>query len=199
MIDALPEGIVILTLGPSGAALGRRLREALAGAEWHGPRAHPDDWDQGYDRVVPHIARLFKAGPPIVGLCASGILIRAVAAAARRQDEPSRRWSPWPRTARRSVPLLGGHHGANALARPIARSSWACRPAITTAGDNRFGLALDAPPAGLDPGQSRRCQRRSWRLLEGGRSACPWSPAACAWLRRAALPLDAKRRRGARS
>ncbi len=45
------------------------------------------------------------------------------------------------------VPLLGGHHGANDLARRLAVILDG-HAAITTAGDLRFGIALDEPPAG---------------------------------------------------
>ena len=63
MIGLLPEDIAVVVLGPGGAALGRRLRTALAGARLHGPRAHPGDWDESYDRVSTHIGALFDAGP----------------------------------------------------------------------------------------------------------------------------------------
>ncbi|MBV9201548.1 MAG: hypothetical protein JOY83_17835, partial [Alphaproteobacteria bacterium] len=72
MKGLLPEDIAIIALGPASAALGCRLRAALPGARLHGPKAHPGDWDESYDRVASHIARLFEAGRPIVGLCASG-------------------------------------------------------------------------------------------------------------------------------
>jgi cobalt-precorrin 5A hydrolase/precorrin-3B C17-methyltransferase len=45
------------------------------------------------------------------------------------------------------VPLLGGHHGANALARRIGEALDVV-PAVTTAGDAAFGVALDEPPPG---------------------------------------------------
>jgi cobalt-precorrin 5A hydrolase/precorrin-3B C17-methyltransferase len=45
------------------------------------------------------------------------------------------------------VPLIGGHHGANALARAIAELTGGIA-AITTAGDVRLGVALDEPPPG---------------------------------------------------
>src|SRR3546814_14310199 len=45
------------------------------------------------------------------------------------------------------VPLLGGHRGANDLARRVAQAL-GIEAAVTTAGDRRFGIALDAPPAG---------------------------------------------------
>src|SRR6202030_2618270 len=90
MIGLLPEDIAVVVLGPGGAALGRRLRTALAGARLHGPRAHPGAWDESYDRASTHIGGLFDAGRPIVGICASGILIRSVAPfLAAKQEEPA--------------------------------------------------------------------------------------------------------------
>src|SRR5204863_8656392 len=74
----LPRSVAILVLGPSGAALGRKVRDLLPAARLHGLRRHPGEWDESYDRLVPHIAALFAAGTPIIGLCASGILIRAI-------------------------------------------------------------------------------------------------------------------------
>ena len=55
----LPNDIAIVVLGPGGAAVARRIRTALPGTRLHGPRAHPGDWDESYDRASPHIARLF--------------------------------------------------------------------------------------------------------------------------------------------
>jgi cobalt-precorrin 5A hydrolase/precorrin-3B C17-methyltransferase len=46
------------------------------------------------------------------------------------------------------VPLLGGHHGGNDLARDEIASVVDGFAAITTAGDLKFGIALDAPPEG---------------------------------------------------
>jgi hypothetical protein len=67
MID-LPRNVAIVALGRSAAPLGRRLRTKLRGSELHGPRADPADWDASFDRAMPHIAQLFAAGRPIVGL-----------------------------------------------------------------------------------------------------------------------------------
>src|SRR6516164_6651360 len=156
MIERLPDEIAIIALDPGAATLGRRLQAALPGSRLHGPSAHPADWDESYERASLHIAGLFEAGRPILGLCASGILIRAVAPLlAAKQVEP-----PVVAVAEDgsvAVPLVGGHHGANALARAVAALTGGI-VAITTAGDLRLGLALDEPPPGwqiMNPEQVR--------------------------------------------
>lgn len=138
--------LAIVALGPSGAALGCRLRDLLPGARLHGPRAHPDAWDETYDRVTDHLVALFVEGRPILGLCASGILIRALAPFLddKRIEPPVVALAEDGSVA---VPLLGGHRGANALARTVAELIGGIA-AITTAGDVRLGLALDDPPSG---------------------------------------------------
>jgi len=143
---ALPAGAAIVVLGSGGASLGRRLCELLPGARLHGPRSHSGDWDEGYERAVDRLAALFAAGRPIVGLCASGILIRALAPLLddKRAEPPVVAVAEDGSVA---VPLLGGHHGGNALARAIAGITGGIA-AITTAGDLRLGLSLDEPPSG---------------------------------------------------
>jgi len=64
------------------------------------------------------------------------------------------------------VPLLGGHHGANELARRIA-DALGSRAAITTAGDVRFGVALDAPPPGWKVGNPESAKALMAALLSG--------------------------------
>lgn len=89
---------------------------------------------------------LFQAGRPIVGVCAAGILIRILAPliSEKLREPPVLALSE---DGASVVPLLGGHRGANDLARRLAEALGA-HAAITTAGDNRFGVALDAPPEG---------------------------------------------------
>jgi cobalt-precorrin 5A hydrolase / precorrin-3B C17-methyltransferase len=63
-----------------------------------------------------------------------------------------------------AVPLLGGHHGANDLARRIAELC-SGHAAITTASEVRFGFALD-DPSRVHAGQSAAHEARH------GREAC---------------------------
>jgi cobalt-precorrin 5A hydrolase/precorrin-3B C17-methyltransferase len=85
--------------------------------------------------------RAFNEGRPVIGLCAAGILIRLLAPLlVDKFIEP-----PVIAVAEDgsvAVPLLGGHHGANELAREIAALTGGTA-AITTASDLRFGLNLE--------------------------------------------------------
>ncbi|MBI2719131.1 MAG: precorrin-3B C(17)-methyltransferase [Rhizobiales bacterium] len=134
----------IFILGASALPLAQQIRAAL-GAEIHAPSGLAGDVT--YARATPHLARLFRDGRAIVGLCASGILIRAMAPhLSDKTAEP-----PVVAVAEdgsSAVPLLGGHHGANELARRIAAICHG-HAAITTASDVRLGLAFDEPEPGL--------------------------------------------------
>lgn len=135
--------IVVVCLNPAGLATARAVAEALPGTCLHG---RDDDAEVVFTDTAEHLRGLFEASTAIVGVCAAGILIRAVAPLLKdKQAEP-----PVIAVAvdgSSAVPLLGGHHGANDLARAIAEALGGTA-AITTAGDIALGLALDAPPPG---------------------------------------------------
>lgn len=136
---ALPGGIAILSLSARTRGLAARLCAAL-------PDATLLDGTEGSGTIADRLRAAFAAGRPIIGLCAAGILIRTLAPLlADKRDEP-----PVLAVAEDGsavVPLLGGHHGANRLARRVA-AMLGGRAAITTASDLAFDLALDDPPPG---------------------------------------------------
>ncbi len=92
------------------------------------------------------IRECFAAGIPIIGICAAGILVRALAPLIRdkRTEPPVICVSE---DGSSVIPLLGGHHGGNELAIRIAKAISA-HAAITTASELKLGIALDRPPAG---------------------------------------------------
>jgi len=165
MTSALPEGAAIVVLGPSALPLARRLCAMLPRARLHASAARVPDADVAFDAAGPHLAALFAAGTPIIGLCASGILIRALAPLlSDKMREP-----PVVAVAEDGsavVPLLGGHHGANAIARAIA-DALGVPSAITTAGDLHLGIALDAPPPGWRIANPARAKGVMAALLAG--------------------------------
>ena len=136
----------VIILSELAAATGRAIANLLGG-ELVGARARVVSADRLFDEARAEVQALFSAGRPTVAVMASGALIRLVAPLlSDKMAEP-----PVIAVAEDGssvVPLLGGHHGANDLARTIAEGLKG-HSAITTAGDLRFGIALDAPPAGL--------------------------------------------------
>ncbi len=136
---------VIFVLGTSALPLAQRLKAALDG-EIHAPDC-VSGGDITYTKATAHLALLFRESRTLIGLCASGILIRALAPVlSDKQNEPP--VLAVSEDGASIVPLLGGHHGANDLARDIAAL---CKghAAITTASDVRFGMAFDQPEPGL--------------------------------------------------
>ena len=156
---------VVMALSRSGEAVAHRVA-AVLGAQVHGRQGRVDKADAWFGNALDHARDLFAAGIPIVGVCASGILIRAVAPllADKRAEPPVISVSDDGAVV---VPLLGGHRGANRLARVIAEALGAAA-AVTTAGDVAWDVALDEPPLGwrlVNPDDARDAMAG---LLAGG-------------------------------
>ena len=176
----LPSGAAIVILGPSGLALAERLRAILPGASIHAPGDKGIAADRLFNRATDHIAALFRAGTPVVGLCAAGILIRAVA---HLLDD--KRMEPAVVAVAEDgstiVPLLGGHRGANLMARAIATATGGAA-AVTTAGDLRLGFALDEPPLGWRVANPERVKPIVAALLAGTPVALDIEAGTADWL-----------------
>ncbi|WP_119391851.1 precorrin-3B C(17)-methyltransferase [Taklimakanibacter lacteus] len=164
----------IFILGSSALPLTRKLKSVLGG-EIHGPRC-VNGPDRGYDKATAALQALFQEGRPIIALCAAGIVIRALAPvlADKRQEPPVIALAE---DGSSIVPLLGGHHGANELARDVARITGG-HAAITTASDLRFGTAFDEPPQGWVLANPQDMKDFAARLLAGATvgitGALPW-------------------------
>lgn len=164
-MSGLPADIAAVALTAAGLARANRIKAELPGVETHGLRGRTEGADVEFAETAAHLRALFAAGRPIVGVCAAGILIRALAPLlADKTAEP-----PVVAVAEdgsAAVPLLGGHHGANRLARHIAAMTGGAA-ALTAAGDVVLGLALDDPPAGWRVGNPGAVKRITAALLAG--------------------------------
>jgi cobalt-precorrin 5A hydrolase/precorrin-3B C17-methyltransferase len=136
---------VVMALSRSGEATAHLVAKAID-AQVHGREGRVDVADAFFANALDHARELFAAGIPIIGVCASGILIRGVAPllADKRNEPPVISISDDGGVV---VPLLGGHRGANRLARQISEALGGVA-AVTTAGDVAMGVALDEPPVG---------------------------------------------------
>ena len=142
-MDASP---IILVLNSAGLSTAKRIEAHFPGAAIHGLAGRVAQADTLFSETIEHIRMLFGTGMPIIGVCASGILIRALAPllSDKRNEPPVIAVSE---DGASVVPLLGGHKGANDLSKQIAEITKG-HAAITTAGDTAFGVALDEPPEG---------------------------------------------------
>ncbi|MBT4699500.1 MAG: precorrin-3B C(17)-methyltransferase [Rhodospirillaceae bacterium] len=156
---------VFVCLTSTGIALARRLAPDFPGAVVHGLEGRTSGTDVSFAKTLPHLQELFRNDHPIIGVCAAGILIRAVAPLVQnKQIDP-------PVIALADdgscvVPLLGGHRGGNALAEQIAKAL-EIDASVTTAGDRRFGFALDDPPIGWRVGDTGSVKQVTAALLAG--------------------------------
>ncbi len=164
MISANPENIAIIVLSRSGMAVAAKIKQ-LSGGEIHGFSKRIDECDQLFDNVGEHLRGLFADGQTIVAIMSSGAVIRLIAPLLNDKTvEP-----PVVAVSEDGiniVPLLGGHHGANQIARYLAEELGG-NAAITTSGDVHFGVALDEPPAGYVLANPENAKSVMAELLKG--------------------------------
>ncbi len=166
---ALPRGAALIAVSRGGIELARSLKGALDGARIHALAGRlPADAggiDEVFTETAAHLRRLFEAGRPIVAICAAGIVVRALGPLAcdKRAEPPVVAVAE---DGSAAVPLLGGHQGANALARAIAGLTGGVA-AVTTAGEVRLGLALDDPPPGWRLANPEAAKQVAAALISG--------------------------------
>lgn len=156
---------IVVVLSRAGESTAHAIAQGL-GAKVHGRVDRVGQADVFFDNALDHVRDLFAAGHPVIGVCASGILVRAVAPilAGKHRDAPLLSVAEDGSVV---VPLLGGHHGANRLSAQIAELLNG-KAAITTAGDVSMGLALDDPPDGWRLENPQQAKSVMAELLAGG-------------------------------
>nr|WP_296998496.1 MULTISPECIES: precorrin-3B C(17)-methyltransferase [unclassified Thalassospira] len=179
--------IAVVCLTQRALPTARKIASSLQGATVHGLRTRVStrDVDLAFDDTIAHLQQTFSTGHVIIGVCASGILIRALApllsgkwqdAAVIAVDESGDTF----------IPLLGGHHGGNRLARDLADRLGGFA-AITTPGDAMLGLALDEPPAGWKLGTPETVKLATAALLAGASARLEIEAGSAAWLTNSAI------------
>ncbi len=177
----------IIVLSDSGMKVAERIRQ-ISGGAIHGLAKRVPDAPTTFEHADDHLRKLFADGQTIVGVMAAGALIRLLAPVLndKATEPPVLAVSD---DGASVVPLLGGHHGANQIARHLAESLDG-HAAVTTAGDLAFGIALDEPPAGwalLNPEQAKSLMVR---MLAGEQVQLDDRAFVAPWLRDAKLPLS---------
>ncbi|MEP4769353.1 MAG: precorrin-3B C(17)-methyltransferase [Roseibium sp.] len=181
-MDASP---ILLVLNQAGLDTAEDVAKRFSTARIHGLAGRVPTADTQFNETLEHIQLLFKAGHPIIGFCASGILIRALGPilSDKTTEPPVLAVSE---DGSSIVPLLGGHRGANALARLLAKALGG-HAAITTAGDTALGVALDVPPPGWKLANPEDAKPVMAELLSGASVDLQGS---ADWLQNAKLTLS---------
>jgi cobalt-precorrin 5A hydrolase/precorrin-3B C17-methyltransferase len=177
----------IVILGSGSLYTARRIQSNFPHAKIHGLKGRVDDVDVTFSEFGPHLRDLFLANIPIVVMCATGIVVRALAPLlSNKRVEP-----PVVVVAENGsavVPLLGGLSGVNAMAYAIAEAL-EVTAAITTTGEVRFGMTFEAPPAGYVFKNPLAGKKFMSDLLAGAKVRIEGE---AAWLKDGKLPIDPK-------
>jgi cobalt-precorrin 5A hydrolase/precorrin-3B C17-methyltransferase len=157
---------VFVVVNQSGLGLARRLAPLLPGAEVHGLMGRVTGADAAFTGTVGHLRALFRAKRSIIALCASGIVIRALAPllSDKLAEPPVLAVSA---DGSAVIPLLGGHRGANTMAMRLAQAL-GVRASISTASDLSDGAALDMLPDGWHLEAAEAARVAMARLIDGG-------------------------------
>jgi cobalt-precorrin 5A hydrolase/precorrin-3B C17-methyltransferase len=175
----------IVVLSQNSVKLGRQIINVLPGAKLYGLASRTSDVDVSYTNFGETLRELFTAGTPVVGICASGILIRTLAPLLtdKGQEPPLLAVAE---DGSAVVPLLGGLSGVNDLARQIA-AALNVQAAITTTGDIRFRTALLSPPPGYNLVNPEDAKKFIADLLAGAKVKLEGT---APWLSESLLPID---------
>ena len=182
MADMKTPAIVALT--PTALETAEAVRRALGVAEIHGLAGRIVSCGVAFEDTAAHLRALFAEGRPIIAVFSVGALVRLLCEALedKRTEPPVLAVS---QDGASIVPVLGGHHGANRMARDIADALNA-HAAVTAAGDLRFGVALDDPPAGWTLANPQGAKPVMADLLAGASARLEGD---APWIGRSGLPL----------
>jgi cobalt-precorrin 5A hydrolase/precorrin-3B C17-methyltransferase len=174
----------IIVLNQNSVPLAKQIATVLPNSTIYGLENRTSDVDVSFTDFGDTLRDLFTQNTPIIGICAAGILIRTLAPLLNDK------WHEPPVLAIAEdgsavVPLLGGLHGVNDLARTIAEAL-KVSPAITTTGDIRFRTTLLSPPPGYYLANPEDAKTFIADLLSG---ATVKLEGEAPWLRESKLPI----------
>ncbi|MEG3908875.1 precorrin-3B C(17)-methyltransferase [Microcoleus sp. w1-18aA5] len=186
-MNRIPPAIIIL--GQNSQQIAKKISAHFPGSQIYGLIDRTNDTDINFSNFGETLRELFATETPIIAICAAGIIIRTLAPllSDKRAEPPVLAVAE---DGSAVVPLLGGLHGVNDLAREIA-AALGVQPAITTTGDIRFRTALLSPPQGYYLANPEDAKTFISNLLAGAKVRLE---GAAGWLSESNLPItpDAK-------
>jgi len=178
----------IIILNKAALSMARQIQSCLQGeATIYALAGKIPDYKHEFTQLSDFVQKLYRQNRAIIAICASGIIIRALApilGEAAREEPPVLSVAI---DGSNIVPLLGVTSGANLLARQIGEAL-NMNVAITTSGELRFGLNLLTPPPDLQLVNRQDGKKFISRLLEG--AGVRLTGASHDWLLNAHLPID---------
>ena len=182
-MNLVPPAIVIL--GQNSLPIARKISSIFPDSQIYGLRDRTSDTDINFTNFGETLRELFATETPIIAICAAGIIIRTLAPilSDKRAEPPVLAVAE---DGSAVVPLLGGLHGVNDMARKIA-AALDIQPAITTTGDIRFRTALLNPPQGYYLANPDDAKTFISNLLAGAKVRLE---GAASWLAESNLPID---------
>jgi cobalt-precorrin 5A hydrolase/precorrin-3B C17-methyltransferase len=174
----------IIILGQNSLPIAKTIAAQFPGSQIYGLADRTFDTDINFSNFGETLRELFATETPIIAICAAGIIIRTLAPllSDKRAEPPVLAVAE---DGSAVVPLLGGLHGVNDLAREIA-AALGVQPAITTTGDIRFRTALLSPPQGYYLANPEDAKTFISNLLAGAKVKLE---GAASWLSESNLPL----------
>jgi cobalt-precorrin 5A hydrolase/precorrin-3B C17-methyltransferase len=186
-VKRIPPAIIIL--GQNSQPIAKKISAHFPGSQIYGLIDRTSNTDINFSNFGETLRELFATETPIISICAAGIIIRTLAPllSDKRAEPPVLAVAE---DGSAVVPLLGGLHGVNDLAREIA-AALGVQPAITTTGDIRFRTALLSPPQGYYLANPEDAKTFISNLLAGAKVRLE---GAASWLSESNLPIapDAK-------
>jgi len=179
--------IVAVVLTEQGCAVAEKLKPLFGGFEIHGLQSRVAVADQFFSDALTHFQQLFIKNRSIIAVCSTGIVVRALASKLQNKHDDAS-VVVVSEDGQFAVPLLGGHFGANTIARIIA-GGLNGHAAITTAGDVRFGIALDEPPSGWTVANKSAAKKIMAGMLAGDNVTLKVDAGDAGWLRQSSLPI----------
>jgi len=174
----------IIILGQNSLPIAQTISAIFPGSQIYGLVDRTSNTDINFSNFGETLRELFATETPIIAICAAGIIIRTLAPllSDKRAEPPVLAVAE---DGSAVVPLLGGLHGVNDLAREIA-AALGVQPAITTTGDIRFRTALLSPPQGYSLANPDDAKTFISNLLAGAKVRLE---GAASWLSESNLPL----------
>ncbi|MEG5040951.1 MULTISPECIES: precorrin-3B C(17)-methyltransferase [unclassified Microcoleus] len=181
-MNRIPPAIVIL--GQNSLPIAKKISAHFPGSQIYGLIDRTNDTDINFSNFGETLRELFATETPIIAICAAGIIIRTLAPllSDKRAEPPVLAVAE---DGSAVVPLVGGLHGVNDLAREIA-AALGVQPAITTTGDIRFRTALLSPPQGYYLANPEDAKTFISNLLAGAKVRLE---GVASWLSESNLPL----------